>query len=274
MFDFSLCKNCCKLSRMCGKTCTPISLQISSTILILSGTYPTTPLPLLPEQLQFLVLWIPQDFGYIWENLRFWLSGFSATHLCCKFPVLPQPKDVRLDSDHMTGELTELSVMFMKPVWDNLCFLTWCIIMPEAAVIRWVHCGHKGIFMVSNHTHICCCIQMKLDWYCMPSMCAQKTFPTLLNHHRQLELLSQVRLCSLDSFRWCQILTAPCAYCSRYWDRSDQLFCSTRLYRVVFWVSVAFLSKTKTKRVLALSSDLCHQQGISACRTDAYWICC
>ncbi len=40
--------------------------------------------------------------------------------------------------------------MFKKPVWDYLSFVTWCIILLEVAIRRWVHCCHKGMDMVSN----------------------------------------------------------------------------------------------------------------------------
>ncbi len=39
----------------------------------------------------------------------------------------------------------ELIVMFKKPVWDDLSFVTWCIILLEVAIRRWVHCRHKGM---------------------------------------------------------------------------------------------------------------------------------
>ncbi len=34
--------------------------------------------------------------------------------------------------------------MFKKPVWDDLSFVAWCIILLEVAIRRWVHCSHKG----------------------------------------------------------------------------------------------------------------------------------
>ncbi len=44
--------------------------------------------------------------------------------------------------------------MFKKPVWDNLCFVTWCIILLEVAIRRWVHCSYNGMDMVSNNTQV------------------------------------------------------------------------------------------------------------------------
>ncbi len=34
--------------------------------------------------------------------------------------------------------------MFKKPVWDELSILTWCIILLEVFIRRWVHCVIKG----------------------------------------------------------------------------------------------------------------------------------
>ncbi len=46
--------------------------------------------------------------------------------------------------------------MFKKPVSDDLSFVTWCIILLEVAIRRWVHCSHKEIDMVSNNTQVRC----------------------------------------------------------------------------------------------------------------------
>ncbi len=42
--------------------------------------------------------------------------------------------------------------MCKKPVWDDLSFVTWCIILLEVIIRRCVHCSHKGMDMVSNNT--------------------------------------------------------------------------------------------------------------------------
>jgi len=42
---------------------------------------------------------------------------------------------------------------------------TWCIILLEEAIKRWVHCGHKGTEMVSNNSQVGCGIQTMLNWY-------------------------------------------------------------------------------------------------------------
>ena len=53
-------------------------------------------------------------------------------------------------------EYSELIVMFKKPVWDGVSFVTWCIILLEEAIRRCVNCGHKGMDMVSSNTQVGC----------------------------------------------------------------------------------------------------------------------
>ncbi len=56
-------------------------------------------------------------------------------------------------------EKSELIVMFKKPVWDDLSFVILsCIILLEVSIRRWVHCSHKGIYMVSNNTQVGCSV--------------------------------------------------------------------------------------------------------------------
>lgn len=43
-----------------------------------------------------------------------------------------------------------------KTICNDLSFVTWCTILLEAAVIRWVHSGHKGIDMVGKNTKLGC----------------------------------------------------------------------------------------------------------------------
>ncbi len=35
-------------------------------------------------------------------------------------------------------------------------FVTWYVIILEVAITRWVHCGHKGLDMVSKNTQVGC----------------------------------------------------------------------------------------------------------------------
>ncbi len=70
--------------------------------------------------------------------------------------------------------------MFKKPVWDDLSFVIRCIILLEVAIIRWVHCSHKGMDMFK---------------ICSNPKCANKISPTPLHHHQhQPELLRQGRM--------------------------------------------------------------------------------
>ncbi len=52
--------------------------------------------------------------------------------------------------------LSKLIVMFKKPVWDHLSFVTWCIVLLEVAIRRCVHRIHKGMDMVGNNTRLGC----------------------------------------------------------------------------------------------------------------------
>ena len=102
-------------------------------------------------------------------------ADLSAAHLCCKSPVLPHPTGVRLDSDVVWRPLkyTELTVMFMKPVWDDFCFVTWCIIMLEVAIRSQQQYSDR--LWHSND-----------DWLVLRGLkCAKKTFPTPLHHYQQ-----------------------------------------------------------------------------------------
>lgn len=45
--------------------------------------------------------------------------------------------------------------MFKKPVWDNLCFITWCIITLEAVIKRWINFGHKGNNAATTLSRLC-----------------------------------------------------------------------------------------------------------------------
>lgn len=42
-------------------------------------------------------------------------------------------------------EDSDLNAMFKKPVWLIWAFLTYPVILLEAAIRRWVHCAHKRI---------------------------------------------------------------------------------------------------------------------------------
>ncbi len=101
-----------------------------------------------------------RDFGPYWHDSITQLLQICRLHI----------HDVNLPFHHIpkvlywieiwwlwrTFELSELIVMFKKPVWDGLSFVTWCIILLEVAIRRWVYCSHKGMDMVSNNTQVGC----------------------------------------------------------------------------------------------------------------------
>lgn len=53
-----------------------------------------------------------------------------------------------LSSGDCGGHLSTVnSATFKKSVRDDLSFGTWCIILLEVEITRWVQCGHKGFDM-------------------------------------------------------------------------------------------------------------------------------
>ena len=80
---------------------------------------------------------------------------------------------------------THTGFMKMTISSDGFCFVSWCTIMLEVAIRRWVCCVLVGMYMVSNNAQIGCG---------GPSQCAKKTFPTPLHHRHQPGLLTQGRL--------------------------------------------------------------------------------
>ena len=52
-----------------------------------------------------------------------WISGSAASQRCSETRWL--------------FECSELIVMFEKPVWDDLSFVTWCVIVLDVAIRRW-----------------------------------------------------------------------------------------------------------------------------------------
>ncbi len=70
---------------------------------------------------------------------------------------------------------------------DDLSFVTWCIILLEVAIRRWVHCSHKGMDMVSNNTQVGCGHFNGAQLDLRGPKCAKKISPTPLHHHQQPE---------------------------------------------------------------------------------------
>ena len=117
--------------------------------------------------------------------------NLSAEHSCIL--LFHIPKEVYWIQIQWLGRLLkiiELYVMFMKPVWDDFCFVTWCIIILDVAIRRWPWRHAHGQQQYSKrlwHSHN--------DWLALTGpKCARKTFPTLLHHFRQPGLLKQGRL--------------------------------------------------------------------------------
>ncbi len=82
--------------------------------------------------------------------------------------------------------------MFKKPVWDDLSFVTWCIILLEVHQ-KMVHCGHKGMDMVSNNTQVDRGLFKRCSIGTKGPKCAKKKSRTPLHHH-QPEPLRQGRM--------------------------------------------------------------------------------
>lgn len=51
---------------------------------------------------------------------------------------------------------------YKKPVWDYLSFVTWCVIQLEVTISRCVHCGHKGLDLISKITRVKCSVGNKV----------------------------------------------------------------------------------------------------------------
>lgn len=103
-------------------------------------------------------------------------ADLGAIDPSCEAPDPPHPKRALVNS---------LS-LYKRPVWDDLSFVTWCIIQLQAATRRWLHCGYKGTDMFSNNTQTVafkwCLVVTKGSKVC------QENIPSPL-HHRQTEQL-------------------------------------------------------------------------------------
>ncbi len=124
--------------------------------------------------------------------------------------------------------------MFKKPVWDDLSFVTWCIILQEVAIRRWVHCSHKGMDMVSNNTPGRLWRLNDAQLVLRGPKCAKKISPT----HYTTTTSSLNQDGSMLSCSFCQILTLPSECRSRNRDSSDQATFS-RSSMVQFWWACA-----------------------------------
>ncbi len=84
--------------------------------------------------------------------------------------------------------------MFKKPVWDDLSFVTWCIILLEVAIRRWIHCSHKrdGHSQQQYSGRLWCLKDAQL--VLRGQNCGKKISPTPLHHHHQPEPWRQGRM--------------------------------------------------------------------------------
>ncbi len=127
--------------------------------------------------------------------------------------------------------------MFKKPVWDDLSFVTWYIILLEVAIRRWVHCSHKGMDMVSNNTQVAvvfkwCSIRTKGPKTCqdnIPHTIIPPPAAWTVETRQDGSMLS----CSLR-----QILTLPSECRSRNQDSSDQATFFPIFYFQFWWACV------------------------------------
>lgn len=101
------------------------------------------------EQIQHGVGNIPQRFCYIltWRH-HIVAADLSAAHHDTNLPFHHTPKGSLLDCD----QYSKLAIMFKKPV--DLSLVTWCIMLLEAAIRRWVHSGYKGMEMATISTQV------------------------------------------------------------------------------------------------------------------------
>lgn len=51
-------------------------------------------------------------------------------------------------------EHTECIAVFKKPFWGDLSFVTCRVILLKADTERWLHCGHKGTDIITNHIQV------------------------------------------------------------------------------------------------------------------------
>lgn len=79
----------------------------------------------------------------------------------------------------------EHPVIFRKTVWDDFSFMIRCVMLVQATITRWVHCGHDG--MNSG------CLN-NVPFALRGPRCAKKMSPIPLHHHYQPALLVQGRM--------------------------------------------------------------------------------
>ncbi len=127
-----------------------------------------------------------------------------ASRSCCRFvscasmlriphSTTSQRCSIGLSSGYCGGHLSKVNSLSCSRIQSDLSFVTWCIILLEVAISRWVHYSHKGMDMVSNSAQVGCGVKQCSIGTKGPKMC-QKKSPTPLNHHHQPEPLRQGRM--------------------------------------------------------------------------------
>lgn len=96
-----------------------------------------------------------QDFLPRWHNC----ADLSAAQPNANLPFRQIPKVlywIEIKWLWRSFEYSKLTDMFQKPAWDDMNFVTWCVILLEAAIGKWRLRGHKDMDTVSNNTQVGC----------------------------------------------------------------------------------------------------------------------
>ncbi len=103
-----------------------------------------------------------RDFGPYWHDSITQLLQICRLHNQYIYgtgisrSTTSQRCSIGLRSGDCGDHLSKVNSLSKKPVWDDLSFVTWCIILLEVVIRRWEHCSHKGMDMVSNNTQVDC----------------------------------------------------------------------------------------------------------------------
>lgn len=117
--------------------------------------------------------------NYLWHTFNKVLKYFSevlvhiytiASCRCCKFVSLTSVMQSSLSTTYQRcfigfGDCgrhwspVNLWSYSRKPVWDDVSFVAWCVMLLEVAVRRWGQCGHKEMYMANNNTWVGCDIE-------------------------------------------------------------------------------------------------------------------
>lgn len=153
-------------------------------------------------QLALLTLWTAWILGRMYSPRRWKHSSdfplpldMIASRSCQRFCLLHIHATNRPLYHYWVGiwwllwllEYTELVVVCMEPAWDNLGCVTWCFILLEVAIRRWLYCGRKGMHTVSSSTRLLGCgTSEMLSWYlgayCVPRKCCPQPNTTTSSH--------------------------------------------------------------------------------------------